>query len=96
MALTDEGKLVKLIEDFIQYRVDRAATLPKIAEDNPENDPKFWDNLTSEEKEKREAANAKAAEEEQKAKDEEEKKEADAIANAGQNGGEAAGFSMKY
>ena len=96
MALTDEGALVKLIEDFIQYRVDRAASLPKIPEDNPEHDSKFWDSLTQEEREKREAAKTTAAEAEKKEKEEEEKKETDAIASAVQNGGEAAGFSLTY
>ena len=80
LAISDEGDLVRLVADFIKYRQDRTHSLPKIAEDDPENDPKFWQSLHKEEREAREKAREKRTEEEAKAKEEEEKKENDLIA----------------
>ena len=80
LAISDEGDLVRLVADFIKYRADRTRNLPKIAEDDPEKDPKFWQNLTPEERDAREKAREKRAEEEAKAKEEEEKKENDLLA----------------
>ena len=57
----------------MNYREERAATLPKLPEDDIENDSKFWDNLTEDEKKKREEKKLEKAEEEKKAKDDEEK-----------------------
>ena len=84
--MKNEGSLIKLIDDYIKFRVDRvdAGLMDKIEEDDPESDPKFWEKLTKEEKEKRTTAKEKRKEEEKKRKDEEEKKQKDLIANATQ------------
>jgi len=70
LSLENEGALVKLIEQYMKYREDRADQLPKLPEDDPENDSKFWDNLTEEEKKSREEKKKEKIEEETKLKEE--------------------------
>ena len=78
LAISNEGDLVKLVEDFIKYRKNKP-NLKKLPEENPEKNPKFWDNLTKEEKEAREKINDKKAEDKAKEKEEEEKKETERV-----------------
>ena len=53
--MKNEGSLIKLVENYIKFRVDRvdAGLMDKIEEDDPETDPKFWEKLTEAEQKKR-------------------------------------------